>query len=126
MTLVLDAGALVALERNDRDMWGRLRVALSDGVAPITHGGVVAQVWRGGAGRQIPLARALKGVRVVPLDGALGRRAGVLLSRARMKDAVDAAVVALVRDGDSIATSDPDDIGALVAVQPLSVRIVPV
>lgn len=45
----------------------------------VIHGGVIAQVWRGGHGRQAPLARTVPGLHIVALDGALGRRAGVLL-----------------------------------------------
>ena len=126
MTLVLDAGAFVALERGDRDMWAILGATLADGEPPITHGGVVAQVWRGGSGRQTFLARALKSVRVVPLDDELGRRAGLLLGGSRLTDAVDAGIVALVRDGDVVATSDPDDIGSLAAVHTVPVRVLSV
>jgi hypothetical protein len=114
VTLVLDAGALVALERRDRDMWGRLELEKRAGTSPVTHGGVVAQVWRGGSGRQTLLARALVGVQVVPLDDDLGRRAGTLLGRAQMADAIDAAVALLAADDDQIATSDPDDLVRLV------------
>ncbi len=69
---------------------------------------------------------ALKGIRVAPLDDSLGRRAGTLLGRARMRDAIDAAVVALARDGDTIATSDRDDIGALLAAGGSRVDVLPV
>ena len=61
MTLVLDAGALIALERDDRLMWERLRRALRTDDLPVTHGGVIAQVWRGGSGRQARLARCCVG-----------------------------------------------------------------
>ena len=44
MTLILDAGAFVALERNDRAMWRRLKAAKLAGTPPRTHGGVIAQV----------------------------------------------------------------------------------
>ena len=47
MTLLLDSGALIALERNDRLMWRRLKAALQREEIPITHGGVVGQAWRG-------------------------------------------------------------------------------
>ena len=62
MTLILDAGALLALERNDRVMWRRLKATKLAGTPPRTHGGVIAQVWRGGAGPQAPLARAVKSI----------------------------------------------------------------
>jgi hypothetical protein len=50
-TLVLDSGAFIALERNDRVMWRRLKAALLAGSVPVSHGGVVGQVWRGGGPR---------------------------------------------------------------------------
>lgn len=113
--LVFDSGAFVALERNDRAMWRRFKSAMLAGEVPITHGGVVGQVWRGDGGRQASLARALAGVEVRSLDDALGRAAGVLLGAAGRKDVVDAALVLLANDGDRIVTSDPDDIERLAA-----------
>ena len=124
MTLVLDAGALIALERGDRAIWRRLREAIDAGDPPISHGGVVAQVWRGGRGRQAPLARALASVEVRPLDEDLGRFAGMLLAQAPPDDAIDAAVVALARDGDIIVTSDASDIGDLVVASKRRIQIV--
>ena len=114
MTMILDSGALVALERNDRSMWRRLKATQRAGVAPITHGGVVGQVWRGGSGRQALLARAFRAIATIPLDDDLGRRSGLLLARSGLTDAIDAAVVALATHGDQIMTSDPDDISTLV------------
>ncbi len=70
MTLILDSGAFIAFERDDRPMWRRMKDARQSGSPPITHGGVVA------------------------LDDGLGRRAGVLLARSGLVDAVDAAVAA--------------------------------
>ena len=57
MSLVLDAGALVAVERADRAAIALIKQELLDGRVPRTHGGVVGQVWRGGTGRQANLAR---------------------------------------------------------------------
>lgn len=64
MTLVLDAGALIALERNDRAMWRRMKSALLSSEVPITHGGVVGQVWRGRGSRSALLALALASIDV--------------------------------------------------------------
>lgn len=114
MTVVLDSGAFVALERNERAMWIRLKAAMVDGDPPVTHGGVVGQVWRGGP-RQARLATALAGIEVRPLDDALGRSAGRLLGGAGVSDVIDAAVVLLANDGDEIVTSDPDDLERLAA-----------
>jgi len=124
--LVLDAGAFVALERNDRSMWRRLKGALIAGEPPGTHGAVVGQVWRGGTGRQTQLARALQAVETHPFDLELGRRAGLLLALTGQTDAIDAGVVALARDGDQIITSDPGDIAALVNAAGLLVDVVTV
>jgi hypothetical protein len=112
--LVLDAGALIALERGDAKMWRRFRIALEDDVSPVTHGGVVGQAWRKSGPRQALLARALESVEVRPLDRALGRDAGRLLANARRADVIDAAVVLLANDDDVIVTSDPDDLIPLI------------
>ena len=111
---MLDAGALVALERLDRDVIAiikRERMALR---APVTHGGVIGQVWRGGSGRQANLARILPGIEVVALDDGFGRKAGVLLAHTKTSDVVDAAVALLAKDGDEILTSDVRDLRPLV------------
>src|SRR5262245_32761158 len=104
--LLLDAGAFVAVERHDRDVVALIKSELIANRAPKTHGGIVAQVWRGGAGRQAPIARLLPGIDVVPLGADLGRSAGMLLKAAHAADAIDAALVALASDGDDILTSD--------------------
>jgi hypothetical protein len=112
--LVLDAGALVAVERADRDVIALIKRERLAGRSPLTHGGVVGQVWRGGSGRQANLARLLPGLHVVPLDEALGRRVGVLLARSKTSDVVDAAVALLASDGDEILTADARDIRHLL------------
>jgi hypothetical protein len=126
MTLVFDAGGLLRVERGDRETIALLKCELNAGRTPVTHGGVVGQVWRGGSGRQARLALFLPALRTVPLDGLLGRRAGVLLGSTRTRDVVDAALVLLAAEGDSILTSDPDDIAVLTAAAQIDVEIVPV
>ena len=115
MSLVLDSGALIALEKNDRVMWRRLKAALLAKSVPVSHGGIVGQVWRGGGPRQALLARALEGIDVRPLDDSLGRAAGNLLAQTGSDDVIDAALVLLADDGDDIVTSDPEDIEPLAA-----------
>ena len=124
--MVLDAGAFLAIERADRSTVALLKRELLARRVPVTHGGVVAQVWRGGAGKQANLSGLLAAVEVVPLDDHLGRRAGVLLCRTRMADVIDAAVVLLAVDGDTILTSDADDLSPLAAAATVHVDIVPV
>ncbi len=124
MSLVLDAGALVAVERGDRESMALLKRELHAERAPLTHGAVVGQVWRGGSGRQARLAALLPALLTVPVDALLGRRAGVLLARAHTNDVVAAALVVLAADGDWILTSDPDDIAVLAAAAGLDVEVV--
>jgi hypothetical protein len=124
MTIVLDAGALVALERGDRDLLAIVKRERLAGRAPRTHGGVIGQVWRGGRGRQARLSAAMPGLDLRALDGDLGRRAGVLLAAARATDVIDAAIVLLANDGDEIYTSDPDDLVHLARTAGADVEII--
>lgn len=124
MTIVLDAGALVAVERYDRDMIALIKRERIEDRAPVTNGGVVAQVWRGGHGRQANLARFLRGVDVHPIDDGLGRRVGVLLGEAGSSDVIDAAVVLLAHDGDEIYTSDPEDLRPLAQMAGMHVDLI--
>ncbi len=124
MKLVLDSGALIALERNDRAMWRRLKAALLAAEPPVSHGGVIGQVWRGRGSRQALLAKALQSIEVVALDAGLGRAAGELLGRARSKDVIDAAVILLATDGDAVLTSDLDDLKPLAEVSGTHLELV--
>jgi len=113
--LVLDAGALVAVDRDDRAMIARLRAAEQQGLELRSNAMVVAQVWRDRLGRQAGLARLLRAVDVRPVEHSDGRAAGVLLAAAGTADAIDASVVLLAGPGDRILTSDPDDLTRLAA-----------
>jgi hypothetical protein len=124
--LVLDAGAFMAVERGDRDVVALVKHERLAGRPPVTCGGVVAQVWRGGHGRQALVARLLAGVFVVPIDDRLGRRAGTLLGRSGQSDAIDATVVCLAVDGDDILTSDPGDLRGLAEAADVHVDLIPV
>jgi hypothetical protein len=124
--LVLDAGAFVAVERGDRDVVALIKREHLAGRVPVSHGGVVAQVWRGGSGGQVPVARLLAGTDIAALDDGMGRRAGMLLARGGLADAVDAAVVCLAADGDDILTSDPGDLRALAQAAGVHVELIPV
>lgn len=108
--MILDAGALIAVSRNDRAMIARLVAAEQEGDELITLPMVVAQVWRDHRGRQAQLARLLRGIEIVSIDDDLGRRCGELLGKAKTADPIDAAVVLIATDGESVVTSDPDDI----------------
>jgi hypothetical protein len=111
--LVLDAGALVAVDRGDRAMVARLRVAQQHGVELRSNSMVIAQVWRDRHGRQAGLAQLLRAVDVRAVSPQDGRQAGVLLGVTGTSDPVDATVVLLASPGDRILTSDPRDLTPL-------------
>lgn len=123
--LILDAGAFVAFERADVAVraWFAAARRLEDEL--VTTSPVVAQVWRDGR-RQALLAKLLTATRVDAPDEAAARRAGALLSQTRARDVVDALVVCLARDGDTILTSDPDDLARLLAATRVRATIVKV
>jgi hypothetical protein len=122
--LVLDAGALIAVDRDDRPMMARLAVAQQHGLELRSNAMVVARVWRDRQGRQASLARLLRAVDVRAISHEDGRQAGVLLGQAGTTDPVDAAVVLLARPGDRILTSDPDDLTRLASTAGNSAVIV--
>lgn len=125
MALVLDAGALIAVERRDRRVGALLRVAQRDAIPVRTSAAVVAQVWRDGT-RQANLARVLGGVDERGLDPRSARRIGELLCEAGTSDAVDGHVALLTAAGDAVLTSDPDDLTQLLAVRGVEATVIPV
>ncbi len=113
--IVLDAGALIALDRGDKRMIALLHRALAQGRAFRVPAGVVGQAWRDGR-VQIILARFLRSeeVEIVPLDGQLARSCGELCGATGSSDIIDASVVILARERrDPIVTSDPNDLRRL-------------
>jgi hypothetical protein len=112
VTLVLDAGALMAYEHGDRTVRAFLERAGRTGVDVRTTSGAVAQVWRNGA-HQARLALLLQGLLEVELTRERARRVGTLLGRAGRCDVIDGSIVDTALDGDEILTTDPDDIAAL-------------
>ncbi len=113
--VVLDVGAMIALERRDPRM-----LALADelyGARRIGYvpAGVVAQAWRGSA-RQHATVRLLRAgaVRVDPLSEDVAYRLGLLLAQSGTSDVIDAHVALLARRLQAtVLTSDPDDLTAL-------------
>jgi predicted nucleic acid-binding protein len=112
--LVLDAGAFVAFERGDVALRAHLHAARRLEMEVVTTAPVVGQVWRDGR-KQAQLARLLAATRIDAPGEAAARRAGELMARSRTADVVDALLVGLAAAGDTIATSDPDDIERLLA-----------
>ena len=124
MAVVLDAGALIAIDRADARVLRYLDRVERGGMAVRTSSVVVAQVWRDGA-RQARLTLALRGVREVPVDCARSRSIGELLASHGWRDVVDGAVVQLSDDGDDVLTSDAADIASLAAAAGKRIRVVP-
>ena len=124
MNAVLDAGALIAADRDNREMVARLRVLQRKQIDLCTSEAVIAQVWR--HPRQVNLARLLSGVAIEPLGPGDGRRIGQLLAATGLADIVDGHVALLVDQGGTVLTSDPDDLGRLVAARGVSATVVAV
>ena len=109
MSVVYDAGALIAAERSDRAAWADHRVRLELGLVPVTTAPVVAQVSR--SGRQAQLRRFLVGCDVVPFGGDEAHGIGALAGRVRQTDVVDVHVVATAhRLRFGVVTSDAGDL----------------
>src|SRR5258706_14120960 len=87
-----DTGALVAAERNDRQMWALHAGFLAEEIVPIVPAPVLAEAWRGGA-RQASLSRLLAMCEVEPMAEDQARRVGTLAGRGRHDDVVDVSVV---------------------------------
>ncbi len=112
---MLDAGALIAIERNDRRVWSALKhaaLATEDVFVPST---VLAQVWRSLA-RQAQLAKVLAHCVIAPFD-PIAREVGTLCGRAKTRDICDAHVALVAsRIGGQLFTSDPSDMRSLLAI----------
>lgn len=109
--VVLDAGALIAVDRADRRVIRLLELAQDIHVPA----GALAQAWRNPA-RQVRLVRVMStdGVRIHPLDAAGARAAGQLCAATASSDIVDASVVLVARlVGGVTVTSDSDDLRRL-------------
>jgi predicted nucleic acid-binding protein len=117
----LDAGAFIALERRDKFMVSVLFRALTGGLALSIPQTVIAQIWRGGIGRQVNVARLIKasraGVESVIIDDLTDDRAkgiGVAIGKTGHADIADVHVALLAAEqGHAVVTSDDSDIAAV-------------
>jgi hypothetical protein len=109
--VVLDAGALIAIDRADRRIVRLLELA-EDIHVPA---GALAQAWRNPA-RQVRLVRVMSTDRVMVhwLDAASARAAGQLCAATATSDVVDASVVLVARIVDGVTiTGDSNDLRRL-------------
>jgi hypothetical protein len=110
--LMLDAGALIAIDRGDRRMLALLEEARRARLPISVTAPVVGQAWRDG-GTQARLASFLKQstVDVTPFGVTDGRAVGELATMCGHTDVVDVHVVLIaMQRAQTVVTSDPLDI----------------
>jgi len=113
--VTLDAGALIALDRNDRRVIALVARAAERGSRLTIPAGALAQAVREPA-RQVRLARLIRQptTDVAALDRVDATQVGRLLAASGTADVVDAHVVVCARRaGQFVVTSDPDDLHRL-------------
>ena len=110
--ITLDAGGLIALERNDRRVLALIARATERGMRITVPATALAQAIRNPA-RQARLSRLIRqaGTHLVALDGPDATAVGLLLARTGTSDIADAHVVVCARRaGQAVVTSDADDL----------------
>jgi hypothetical protein len=113
--VTLDAGGLIAIERNDRRVLVLLARARETGARITVPATALAQAVRRPE-RQVRLARLLRQptTDVVPLDRVDATSVGRLLAASGTADIVDAHVVICARrTHQQVVTSDPEDLRVL-------------
>ena len=120
MTIILDTGALIAIDRGRRDLLSHLQAASAGGDRIRVPAAVIGKVWRD-PGRQVLLTRALGQCDEIALDGAAARLAGQLCGRSGTADVIDASVAVAAAEsagqgGDMVLlTSDSDGMRTLIS-----------
>ena len=110
--ITLDAGGLIAVDRNDRRVLTLLARAKERGMRITIPATALAQAMRNPA-RQARLSRLIRqaGTDLVALDGTDATAVGMVLARTGTADIVDAHVALCAqRAGQAVATSDPADL----------------
>lgn len=115
--VTLDAGGLIALDRNDRRIIALLARANESGARITIPATALAQAMRSPL-KQARLSRLVRQptTRLMALDGPDATQVGVLLAASRTTDIADAHVVICARrHAEPIVTSDPGDLRRLDA-----------
>ena len=110
--VAFDAGALIALDRNDRRVLALVARAAERGMRITIPATALAQAMRNPA-RQARLSRLIRqaGTDLIALDGPDATAVGLLLARTATADVVDAHVVVCARRaGQAVVTSDAADL----------------
>ena len=113
--VTLDAGGLIALDRDDRRVVVLLARARETGAQVIVPASALAQAIRRPE-RQVRLSRLIRqpGTNVIDLGRVDATHVGRLLAASGTSDIVDAHVVICARRaGQPVVTSDPDDLRQL-------------
>lgn len=106
--VTLDAGGLIALERNDRRVIVLVARAMEVGMPVTIPATALAQVMRNPA-KQARLTRLMRqsSTELMPLDGPDATAVGLLLAKTSTVDIADAHVVVCARRaGQAVLTSD--------------------
>jgi hypothetical protein len=112
--LILDAGALIDVDRGSKTVIALVKQAHRLGGDTVIPASVLAQVWRGGP-KAARLTRLVAGSDVDTLGEDRAKEIGVRLGARSCRDVADAHVVCCaVERRAAIATSDRDEIEALV------------
>ena len=131
MTIVLDTGALIAVDRGSRTVLSRLQTAFDKGDEVQVPAGVIGQAWRQ-PNQHALLSRALKRCEEVALDGSIARSPGQLCGQAGTSDVIDASVAVVVADSShhgskvTLLTSDPSDMRNLLSALHTKAEIIKV
>ncbi len=110
--LTLDAGGLIALDRNDRRVVVLVARAAERGLRITVPATALAQVIRRPA-RQARISRLIRqpGTELAALDGRDATAVGLLLAQSGTSDIADAHVaVCARRTGQTVVTSDADEL----------------
>lgn len=110
--VTLDAGALIALDKNDRRVVALLARAAEIGARVTVPATALAQAIRRPS-RQARLSRLVRQptTAVLPLDGPAATQVGMLLAAAGVSDIADAHVVICARrQREKIVTSGAEDL----------------
>jgi hypothetical protein len=113
--ITLDAGALIALDRDDRRVLVLLARAAEVGARVTIPATALAQAMRRPP-HQARLSRLIRQptTALVPLDGPGATAVGLLLAASRTSDIVDAHVIECARGHrEPVVTSDPNDLRRL-------------
>ncbi len=113
--VTLDAGGLIALDRDDRGVIALLARAAELGATITIPATALAQAMRRPA-TQARLARLIRqpSTDLVALDGPDATSVGILLAASRTKDIADAHVVICARRArEAVVTTDPVDLRRL-------------